>query len=121
MDGSRERKNEMIFTLNAPLLDFLVLSVIARGDAYGYQISQILKRVSNAKDSTLYPVLRRLLENGWVEAYDQPFQGRNRRYYHMTEAGERYQRELLTEWEKYKNAIEEIVNGGDESWNGESV
>ena len=48
----------MTFTLNAPMLDFLVLSVIAEGDTYGYQISQIIKRASNTKDSTLYPILK---------------------------------------------------------------
>lgn len=103
----------MIFTLNAPLLDFLILSVVARGDAYGYQISQMLKKVSNAKDSTLYPVLRRLQENGWVQVYDQPYQGRNRRYYHITESGVLHQRELLREWKEFEGAIEEIVNGGE--------
>lgn len=103
----------MIYTLNAPMLDFLVLTVIEQGDAYGYQISQILKKVSNAKDSTLYPVLKRLQENGWVEAYDRPFQGRNRRYYHMTETGCQRQKELLEEWKCFRDAIEEIVNGGD--------
>lgn len=103
----------MIYTLNAPMLDFLVLTVIEQGDAYGYQISQILKKVSNAKDSTLYPVLKRLQENGWVEVYDQPFQGRNRRYYHMTESGQQHQRELLEEWKWFREAIEEIVSGGD--------
>ena len=49
----------MTFTPNAPMLDFLVLSVIAEGDAYGYQISQIIKRVSNTKDSTLYPIFEK--------------------------------------------------------------
>ncbi len=102
----------MIFTLNAPMLDFLVLTVISQGDTYGYQIGQILKKVSNAKDSTLYPVLKRLQENNWVETYDQPFQGRNRRYYHMTEAGRMHQAELLEEWKNFREAIEEIVNGG---------
>ena len=103
----------MIFTLNAPMMDFLVLSVIGNGDAYGYQISQILKQVSNAKDSTLYPVLKRLQENGWVEVYDQAYQGRNRRYYHMTESGRGHQKELLAEWKDFAQAIEGIVNGGN--------
>ena len=52
----------MIFTLNAPMFDLLVLTIVSHGDAYGYQISQVIKTVSNTKDSTLYPVLRRLLE-----------------------------------------------------------
>ena len=46
----------MTFTLNTPMFDFLVLSIIAEGDAYGYQISQIIKRVSDTKDSALYPI-----------------------------------------------------------------
>ena len=56
----------MTFTLNTPMFDFLVLSIIAEGDAYGYQISQIIKRVSDTKDSALYPILKKLQENGYV-------------------------------------------------------
>ena len=48
----------MAFPLTAPLLDFLVLSVITESDAYGYQITQIVKRAAPMKDSALYPVLR---------------------------------------------------------------
>ena len=66
----------MTFTLNTPMFDFLVLSIIAEGDAYGDQISQIIKRVSDTKDSALYPILKKLQENGYVETYDQQFQGR---------------------------------------------
>lgn len=102
----------MVFTLNAPMMDFLVLSVIARGDAYGYQISQILKRASNTKDSTLYPILRRLQENRFVTAYDQQYQGRNRKYYRITEEGQRQYLALMEEWDAYKAAIDEIINGG---------
>lgn len=104
----------MIYSLNAPMFDFLVLSVLSRQDAYGYQISQTVKKVSNSRDSTLYPVLRRLLENGWAEAYDQPFQGRNRRYYHITEEGRQHQRELQKEWDWFQNAIREIVSGTED-------
>lgn len=77
----------MTFTLNTPMFDFLVLSIIAEGDAYGYQISQIIKRVSDTKDSALYPILKKLQENGYVETYDQQFQGRNRKYYKITQSG----------------------------------
>lgn len=102
----------MILTLNAAMLDFLVLSIICDQDAYGYQISQILKPISNAKDSTLYPVLRRLQENGWVEVYDQPYQGRNRRYYRATEGGKTHQKELHEEWQEFAQEVERIAKGG---------
>lgn len=102
----------MTFTLNAPMFDFLVLSVIADGDAYGYQISQIIKKAANTKDSTLYPILKRLQDNQYVETYDQQYQGRNRKYYKITDTGRTHQQELLEEWEVYKSTIDEIVKGG---------
>lgn len=102
----------MTFTLNAPMMDFLVLSIIAEDDAYGYQISQIIKRASNTKDSALYPILKRLQESGYVETYDRQFQGRNRKYYRITSSGRQRQAKLLQEWEKYKFIIDNIVKGG---------
>ncbi|WP_072525408.1 PadR family transcriptional regulator [Clostridium sp. Marseille-P3244] len=102
----------MTFTLNAPMLDFLVLSVIAEGDAYGYQISQIIKRAGSTKDSALYPILKRLQENHFVETYDEQYQGRNRKYYSITPVGREHQKQLLKEWEDYKVIVDDIVKGG---------
>lgn len=102
----------MTFTLNAPMMDFLVLSVIAEGDAYGYQISQIIKRAANTKDSALYPILKRLQEHHFVETYDEQYQGRNRKYYRITPEGRHQQAALLKEWEEYKFIIDDIVKGG---------
>ena len=46
--------------------------------------------------------------------FDQPFQGRNRRYYRITDSGrERYQ-ELMEEWQLHKEAIDRILKGGSE-------
>lgn len=103
----------MTFTLNAPMFDFLVLSVIADEDAYGYQISQIIKQAADTKDSTLYPILKRLQDNNFVNTYDQPYQGRNRKYYTITETGYKHQQILLQEWDTYKRNIDTIVKGGE--------
>lgn len=101
----------MIYTLNAPLFDLLVLSVISRGDTYGYQISQILKQASHTKDSTLYPVLRRLQENSYVLTYDQQYQGRNRKYYSITPAGQAHYEFLCHQWQEFTDNIDSILKG----------
>lgn len=103
----------MTFTLNAPMFDFLVLSVIVKNDTYGYEISQIIKRVSDTKDSTLYPVLKRLQDAGYVTTYDQQYQGRNRKYYRFTESGKLKHEQLCGEWEEYKDLIDEITKGAE--------
>lgn len=102
----------MIFTLNAPMFDFLVLSIVAKEDTYGYQISQVIKKASDTKDSTLYPILRRLQENDYLKTYDRQYQGRNRKYYTLTDTGRTQYQLLLKEWDEYKSIIDEIVNGG---------
>lgn len=101
----------MTFPLTAPMFDLLVLSITKREDTYGYEISQIIKRASNMKDSTLYPILRRLQESNYLNTYDQQFQGRNRKYYSITDDGKSYYETLLSEWDGYKNTIDEIIKG----------
>lgn len=102
----------MIFPMTAPMFDLMVLSIVEKEDAYGYQISQIIKQVSSTKDSTLYPVLKRLQEQRFLTVYDQPFQGRNRRYYRITEEGRQQYQMLAEEWDAYKKAVNQIVKGG---------
>ena len=99
----------MIYPLNPALMELLVLAMISQQDSYGYQISQQIKSVSNLKDSTLYPVLRRLAENYYVDIYDQQFQGRNRKYYRITEAGRQRKEFLETEWKEHIKAVLEIL------------
>ena len=101
----------MIFPINAPMFDLLVLSVVEKQEAYGYQISQIVKPVAGTKDSALYPVPKRLQEQEFLTAYDQPFQGRNRRYYRITEKGRIQYGVLSGEWDSYKSAVDNILEG----------
>ena len=77
------------------------------------EISQQLKTVTNTKDSTLYPILKRLQGNGLVVTYDQQYQGRNRRYYQITPEGRGVCQYLENEWRLYVNAIYEIAHGGE--------
>ncbi len=100
----------MTFPLNPVLMELLVLALICQEDSYGYQISQKMKRVSNLKDSTLYPVLRRLADNCYVDIYDQQFQGRNRKYYRITETGKQRKEFLEQEWRAYILAVNEILD-----------
>ena len=48
---------------------------------------QDVRRVIDISESTLYPVLRRLQKESCLEVYDLAIDGRNRRYYKITETG----------------------------------
>ncbi len=101
----------MYYPVSSLLVEFIILSVIEREDSYGYEISQTVKLASNIKESTLYPILRKLEQNGFVTTYNREYQGRNRKYYSITESG-RVQLEFLRdEWSKYKETIDAIIEG----------
>ena len=50
----------MAFKIESSLLDACALAILKRGDTYGYEITQEMKKSIVVSESTLYPVLRRL-------------------------------------------------------------
>ena len=102
----------MTFQLGAALLDACVLAVLSREDAYGYILTQKIKEVIDISESTLYPVLRRLQKESLLRTYDQPFQGRNRRYYAITPAGRGALAEQAAQWRTYADGVRGVLEGG---------
>lgn len=101
----------MVFPISAALLDACVLAVLSRGDAYGYLLTQQIKQTIDVSESTLYPVLRRLQKEGFLTTYDQPFGGRNRRYYQLTSEGKQQLTQYLNNWSMYKQQLDKILYG----------
>ena len=103
----------MAFKIESRLLDACALAILKRGDTYGYEITQEMKSAIKISESTLYAVLRRLQKEGLCRTYDQPYQGRNRRYYSITEKGEAQLLEYRKQWEDYKRAINKLMDGNE--------
>ncbi len=103
----------MSFPISAGLLDSMVLSVVEKGDTYGYEITQYLRKAVDVSESTLYPVLRRLQKNNMLDTYDREYMGRNRRYYHITESGTLALDDYRDQWTQHKRKVDSILmNGG---------
>lgn len=104
----------MVFNTGAALLDAIVLAVVSRESqgTYGYKITQDVRQVLEVSESTLYPVLRRLQKDQCLEVYDMQFDGRNRRYYKVTDRGMAQLNLYCEEWKVYSKKISEIFEGG---------
>lgn len=105
----------MVFNTGAALLDAIVLAVVSRDTegTYGYKITQDVREAIDISESTLYPVLRRLQKEACLETYDVAIDGRNRRYYRITESG-RVQLNLYRgEWGVYAGKISSILEEAD--------
>ena len=92
-------------------MDAIVLAVVSRkaGGTYGYKITQDVREVIDISESTLYPVLRRLMKDECLEVYDLAIDGRNRRYYKITEKGRAQLNLYQGEWVRYAAKITRIL------------
>lgn len=92
------------------ILEFVILSVLAKHDAY---TSDIINELKNAKlivvEGTLYPLLTRL-KNGELLAYrwEESNQGPPRKYYSITESGRDFLEKLNQTWDELNKAIDQI-------------
>ena len=100
----------MGFKIESGRLDACALAILEKGDTYGYEITQSMKKAITVSESTLYPVLRRLQKENLCRTYDQPYQGRNRRYYSITDEGKAKLLDYRCQWMDHKNAIDVFLD-----------
>ncbi len=91
------------------VLDGSVLAVLTKEDTYGYIITKVMQELLGVSESTMYPVLRRLKRDGYLETYDKPFEGRNRRYYHITDLGVSHLQEIVHSWASFREAVNSLL------------
>jgi PadR family transcriptional regulator, regulatory protein PadR len=84
--------------LKRGMIEACILSLLDRGDSYGYQLIKDLSDVMELSESTLYPVLRRLESAQALTTYTNEHSGRLRKYYAITGTGRRMIDDFLTEW-----------------------
>lgn len=95
------------------LLDACVLHILAEGDTYGYRLTREITGLMAVSESSLYPVLRRLESQGFLETYSTEHSGRLRRYYRITKAGIGRLDEYKSELTELKKFIDFITGGDD--------
>jgi PadR family transcriptional regulator PadR len=81
----------------------LVLSILGRGESYGYAIIQEVRKLSDSEiewtDGMLYPVLRRLEKQGLVRSeWHAGETSKNRRYYYINRSGRTALQEHKRQW-----------------------
>lgn len=88
----------------------VILAVLARSDSYGYEIAKYVNEVTDGalelKEGTLYPALRRLEAEKFVQGYwGNETGGPRRRYYRITNAGIGALDSARSDWRKNQRVI----------------
>ncbi len=95
--------------LRRGVLDVCVLAAIKNEDSYGYKIIKDLRPVLELSESTLYTILKRLEEAKMLVVRSAEFEGRLRKYYHITPLGLKRIEEFKSEWRELSSIYSFIV------------
>jgi len=96
------------------VLELLVLVMVEKEDMYGYQLVEAVSKIVDVNEGTIYPILKRLTNEGLFETYlEESSEGPVRKYYHITVAGKEKKKLQLEEWLKFEKSVNEFIKKGD--------
>ena len=94
-------------------LDLCVLALLSRGDSYAYEIASRLSEAIGMGEGTIYPLMRRMQDDGLVATYlVESASGPPRKYYRLTEAGRMSFTRQKAEWSAFARAVDAIIEEG---------
>ncbi|WP_017417081.1 MULTISPECIES: PadR family transcriptional regulator [Clostridium] len=96
--------------LKKGVLELCVLSLVTRKDYYGYELVNEISKNIQISDGTIYPILRRLTQDGYFVTYLQESQeGPPRKYYKITDIGIKTKEILEKEWLIFIDSVNNII------------
>jgi PadR family transcriptional regulator, regulatory protein PadR len=96
------------------VLELCVLSLLVKQNRYGYDLVNEISKNIEISEGTIYPLLRRLKNVGYVTTYLQESQeGAPRKYYKLTPSGEKITEEMKKDWEDFVEKVGVLLKGGD--------
>ena len=99
--------------LKKGVLELCVLALLSRADGYAYDIASRLATGIDMGEGTIYPLMRRMQDDGLVATYlVESASGPPRKYYRLTEAGRISFTKQKAEWSAFARAVDAILGEG---------
>ena len=96
------------------VLELLVLLIVEKKDKYGYELVEAVSKIVDVNEGTIYPILKRLTNEGYFETYlEESNEGPIRKYYHITALGKKRSKEQKKEWEKFASSVNNFIKGSE--------
>lgn len=103
-------KSQLLSSMKKATIEMLLLKLLSEEDMYGYQLTQTVKKRSSGTytilEGSMYPILYRLTEQGFISSYDKKVGTRQVRvYYHLEPCGKEYLNHLISDYYEFSNII----------------
>lgn len=101
----------MDIQLKKGVLELCVLASLAKKECYGYELVFEISKNIEIAEGTIYPLLKRLKDEGYVTTYlVESKEGPSRKYYKLTSKGEERTQQLISEWGNFSNHVSKILS-----------
>ena len=102
----------MTTQLKKGTLELCVLSLLSKADMYGFELVGAISAQIQISEGTIYPLMKRIKDEGYVTTYLQESQeGPPRKYYSITQSGRIAQQSMAEEWRNLSSGINKILEG----------
>ncbi len=102
----------MNIQLKKGVLELCVLSLLKSNDRYGYELVAEISKNIEISEGTIYPLLRRLKDEGYVNTYlEESREGPPRKYYQLTDKGEQMRQVFLHDWNTFIHGVNSVLGG----------
>lgn len=92
------------------VLELIVLLSVEKKDIYGYELVSEVCEVIDVNEGTIYPLLKRLTNEGYFETYlVESTEGPPRKYYHITVLGKERTEELKNSWITFAASVNKFI------------
>jgi len=96
--------------LKKGVLEMCVLTLLSKGDNYAYDIASRMADAVGMGEGTIYPLMRRMQNDGLVTTYLQESgSGPPRKYYKITKEGANALKSQVSEWLIFKTAVRKFL------------
>jgi DNA-binding PadR family transcriptional regulator len=104
----KEIIENQVLELRRGVTTYALLQILSK-EQYGYSLQMMLSQMGlEVEQGTLYPLLRRLEQQGLLDSTWRVEEGRPRRYYQINDAGKEILQKLVDEWARLNAIISEF-------------
>jgi PadR family transcriptional regulator PadR len=96
--------------LKKGVLEMCVLALLSNGDNYAYDIASRMADAVGMGEGTVYPLMRRMQNDGLVTTYlVESASGPPRKYYKLTKSGALALKSQIADWKTFEGSVRKIL------------
>lgn len=103
-------------------LEMCVLALLTRRDCYGFELVNALAVGVDISEGTIYPLLKRLKEDGLLTTYlKESLEGPPRKYYHIERSGIDEFKRMKNEWREFTDGVAMLLKEAETDANTPTI